>query len=125
VEYRRTAVIKLDVPSDAEGALRETLEQFKHCANRASDWCWHGDDGYHVTSKAKAERALYDPLREETDLTANLVQKGIRRPSKPSKAESHVSNVARTRRNHTSLQTARSTTNGARRSTATTYQYPP
>ena len=79
MEYRRTAVIKLDVPSDAESALRETVEQFKHCANRASDWCWHGDDGYHVTSKAKAERALYDPLREETDLTANLVQKGIRR----------------------------------------------
>jgi IS605 OrfB family transposase len=79
VEYRRTAVIKLDVPSDAEAPLRETVEQFKHCANRASDWCWHGDDGYHVTSKAKAERALYDPLRDETALTANLVQKGIRR----------------------------------------------
>ncbi|MDS0294946.1 RNA-guided endonuclease InsQ/TnpB family protein [Halogeometricum luteum] len=99
MEYRRTAVIKLDTPSDAKPALRETVEQFKHCANRASEWCWHGrrqippesgcqpetrsvsgdDDGYHVTSKATAERALYDPLRDETDLTANLVQKGIRR----------------------------------------------
>jgi IS605 OrfB family transposase len=79
VEDRRTAVIKLDTPSGAELAFRETVEQFKHCANRASDWCWHGDDGSHVTSKAKAESALYDPLREETDLTANLVQKGIRR----------------------------------------------
>ncbi len=29
-------------------------------------------------SKAKAERALYDQLREDTELTANLVQKGIR-----------------------------------------------
>ena len=36
-------------------------------------------DTNHVTSKAKAERALYDRLRDETDLTANLVQKGIRR----------------------------------------------
>ncbi len=79
MEYRRTAVIKLDTPEGADPLLRETVEQFKHCANTASEWCWHGDDGYHVTSKAKAERALYDQLRDETNLTANLVQKGIRR----------------------------------------------
>jgi hypothetical protein len=79
VEYRRTAVIKLDAPDGADPLLRETVEQFKNCANTASEWCWHGDDGYHVTSKAKAERALYDQLRDKTDLTANLVQKGIRR----------------------------------------------
>ncbi|MDZ7746879.1 MAG: transposase [Halobacteriales archaeon] len=79
MEVRRTAVIKLDTPAGADSLLRETVEQFKHCANTASEWCWHGDDGYHVTSKAKAERALYDRLRDETDLTANLVQKGIRR----------------------------------------------
>jgi putative transposase len=79
VEYRRTAVIKLDTPDGADPLLRESVEQFKHCANTASEWCWHGDDGYHVISKAKAERALYDRLRDETDLTANFVQKGIRR----------------------------------------------
>jgi len=79
VEYRRTAVIKLDTPEGAEPLLRGTVEQFKHCANTASEWCWHGDDGFHVTSKAKAETALYDQLKTETDLTANLVQKGIRR----------------------------------------------
>ena len=52
---------------------RETAEQFKHCANTASELCWHGrrqipqetgcqpetrrvsgDDGYGVTSEAKA-----------------------------------------------------------------------
>ncbi len=99
MEYRRTAVIKLDTPDGADPLVRETVEQFKHCANTASEWCWHGrrqippesgcqpatrrvsgdDDGYHVTSKAQAERALYDQLRDEPDLTANLVQKGIRR----------------------------------------------
>ena len=78
VEYRRTAVIKLGTPEGADTPLRETVEQFEHCANTASEWCWHGDDGYHVTSKAKAERALYDQLRTDTELTANLVQKGIR-----------------------------------------------
>jgi hypothetical protein len=76
-EYRRTAVIKLDTPEGADKHLRETIEQFKYCSNTASEWCWHGDDGYHVTSKAKAEDALYDQLREDTELTANLVQKGI------------------------------------------------
>jgi len=79
VEYRRTAVIKLDIPDGADASLRETVEQFKHCAHSASEWCWHGDDGFHVTSKAKAESALYDQFKTETDLTANLVQKGIRR----------------------------------------------
>ena len=77
MEYRRTAVIKLDIPEGADAHLRETTERFKYCSNTASEWCWHGDDGYHVTSKAKAEQALYDQLREETKLTANLVQKGI------------------------------------------------
>lgn len=32
-----------------------------------------------VTSKSKDENALYDDLRKETGLTANLVQKGVRR----------------------------------------------
>ena len=99
MDYRRTAVIKLDIPDGADASLQETVEQFKHCANTASEWCWYGrrqipeesgcqpetrrvsgdNDGFHVTSKAKAETALYDQLKTETDLTANLVQKGIRR----------------------------------------------
>jgi len=86
VEFRRTAVIKLNTPDGADSFLHETVEQFKHCANIASEWCWNGDDGYHVTSKAKAERALYDRLRDETDLTANLVQKGIRRAVEATKS---------------------------------------
>ncbi len=99
MEYRRTAIIKLDVPQDADASLRETVEQFKHCANTASEWCWHGDDGYHVTSKAKAERALYDQLRDETDLTANLVQKGVRRA-----VEAVKSGVARLQRGERTSQ---------------------
>jgi hypothetical protein len=52
--------------------------QFLHCANRTSEWPWRNDEPC-ITSKGKAEDELYDALREETDLTANLVQKGIRR----------------------------------------------
>ena len=75
---RRTVPIKLDVPRERRGDLHQTKTQFLHCANRTSEWAWRYDD-YCVTSKNKAENALYDELREETDLTANLVQKGIRR----------------------------------------------
>jgi len=75
---RRTVLIKLNVPRERRGDLHQTKTQFLHCANRTSDWAWRYDD-YCITSKSKAEDALYDELREETNLTANLVQKGIRR----------------------------------------------
>ncbi|RQG93421.1 RNA-guided endonuclease InsQ/TnpB family protein [Natrarchaeobius chitinivorans] len=78
VAPRRTVKIKLDVPRERRGDLHQTKDQFLHCTNRTSEWAWRYDD-YCVTSKNKAENALYDELREETDLTANLVQKGIRR----------------------------------------------
>ena len=75
---RRTVPIKLDVPEERRGDLHQTKKQFLHCANRTSEWAWRYDD-YCITSKSKAEDALYSELREETALTANLVQKGIRR----------------------------------------------
>ncbi len=75
---RRTVPIKLDVPEQRRGDLHQTKAHFLHCANRTSEWAWRNDD-YCITSKSKAEDALYDDLRDETDLTANLVQKGIRR----------------------------------------------
>jgi len=75
---RRTVPIKLDVPEQHGGDLHQTKDQFLHCANRTSEWAWRYDE-LCITSKSKAEDALYDDLREETDLTANLVQKGIRR----------------------------------------------
>ncbi len=124
MEYRRTAVIKLDIPEGVDSLLRETVEQFKHCANTASEWCWHGDDGHHVTSKAKAERALYDQLRDETDLTANLVQKGIRRAVEAVKSGVERLNEESARHDHTSQRTARSMTSEVRRSTVTAYRSP-
>jgi len=75
---RRTVPIKLDVPEERRGDLHQTKTQFLYCANRTSEWAWRYDD-YCITSKSEGEDAPYDDLREETDLTANLVQKGIRR----------------------------------------------
>jgi IS605 OrfB family transposase len=80
MEVRRTVPVKPDVPDKRRDDLHETVDQFLHCANRTSDFAWHSTDRDEcITSKAKAERALYDSLRDETDLTANLVQKGVRR----------------------------------------------
>ena len=80
MEVHRTASVKLVVPAERRDDLHETKAQFLYCANVTSDYCWDNYDYDDcVTSKATAEQALYDDLKAETDLTANLVQKAIRR----------------------------------------------
>jgi len=80
MEVRRTASVKLVVPEERRDDLHESARQFLHCANRAAEFCW-SDTSYTecVTANTTARDALYDELREETDLTANLVQEAIRR----------------------------------------------
>jgi IS605 OrfB family transposase len=80
MEVRRTAPVKLAVPDEHRDDLHESARQFLHCANRAAEFCW-SDDSYIkcVTANTIARDALYDELRDETDLTANLVQEAIRR----------------------------------------------
>ena len=80
MEVRRTAPVKLVVPDERYDDLHESARQFLHCANRAAEFCWD-DDSYAncVTANSTARDALYEQLREETDLTANLVQEAIRR----------------------------------------------
>ena len=80
MEVRRTAPVKLVVPDERREDLHESAWQFLHCANRATEFCW--SDRSHtecVTANTTARNALYDELREETELTANLVQEAIRR----------------------------------------------
>ncbi|MFC7224110.1 RNA-guided endonuclease InsQ/TnpB family protein [Halalkalicoccus sp. GCM10025322] len=80
MEVRRTAPVKLIVPDEHRDDLHESARQFLHCANRAAEFCWD-DDSYTncVAANTTARGALYAELREETDLTANLVQEAIRR----------------------------------------------
>jgi IS605 OrfB family transposase len=75
----RTVKVKLDVPDERCDDLHQTNDQFLHCANTTAKWAWRHPNDYCVTSKQNAENALYEQLRRETELTANLVQKGIRR----------------------------------------------
>ena len=77
---RRTAPVKLVVPDEYHDDLHETANQFRYCANQASDYCWDNTNYENcVTSNSKARDALYDRLKDETDLNANLVQEAIRR----------------------------------------------
>ncbi|WP_458186227.1 RNA-guided endonuclease InsQ/TnpB family protein [Haladaptatus sp. NG-WS-4] len=82
----RTVKVKLDVPNERCDDLHQTKNQFLHCANTTAEWAWRHPHDYCVTSKQKAEKALYERLRNETELTANLVQKGIRRAIEATKS---------------------------------------
>jgi IS605 OrfB family transposase len=95
----RTVKVKLDVPDERCDDLHQTKNQFLHCANTTSEWAWRHPNDYCVTSKQDAENALYEQLRCETDLTANLVQKGIRRAIEATK-----SGVARLKKGETTSQ---------------------
>ncbi|WP_224338201.1 RNA-guided endonuclease InsQ/TnpB family protein [Haloprofundus halobius] len=87
MEVIRTVKVKLDVPTERCDALHQTKNQFLHCANTTAEWAWRHPNDYCVTSKQKAENALYDQLREDTDyMHANLVQKGIRRAIEATKS---------------------------------------
>jgi len=95
----RTVKVKLDVPDERCDDLHQTKDQFLHCANTTAAWAWRHPDEYCVTSKQQAENALYERLRDETELTANLVQKGIRRAIEATK-----SGVARLKKGETTSQ---------------------
>ncbi|WP_158059562.1 RNA-guided endonuclease InsQ/TnpB family protein [Halorussus halophilus] len=80
MEVRRTVSVKLVVPDERCDDLHASARQFLHCANRATEFCWSNNSYTEcVTANTTARDALYDDLRDETDLTANLVQEAIRR----------------------------------------------
>ncbi|WP_436930231.1 RNA-guided endonuclease InsQ/TnpB family protein [Halosimplex halobium] len=85
-EVIRTVAVKLEIPDQRRTDLHRTKDQFLHCANTTAAWAWRYPEDYCVTSKQKAEKALYERLRDGTELTANLVQKGIRRAIEATKS---------------------------------------
>jgi putative transposase len=80
MEVRRTAPVKLLVSDDQHDALHETRDQFLWCANRTAEFCWNKYDYEQCrTTNRKVRDAIYDELRAETDIHANLVQAAIKR----------------------------------------------
>ena len=73
MEINRTAVVKLSVPDDRRNDLKQTMNTFRDAAQRFADRGWDGDnDGYVITSGNHLQRLIYDDIREETDLHADL-----------------------------------------------------
>lgn len=73
MEINRTAVVKLSVPDDRRGDLKETMDTFRNAAQRFVNRGWEGDDdGYVITSGNHLQRLVYDDIREDTALHADL-----------------------------------------------------
>ena len=73
MEINRTAVVKLSVPDKRRNDLKRTMNTFRDAAQRFVDRGWDGDDdGYVITSGNHLQRLIYDNIRDETDLHADL-----------------------------------------------------
>jgi IS605 OrfB family transposase len=73
MEINRTAVVKLSIPDDRRDDLKRTMNAFRDAAQRFVDRGWDGDnDGYVITSGNHLQRLVYDDIREDTALHADL-----------------------------------------------------
>jgi len=73
MEINRTAVVKLSVPIDRRSDLKRTMNTFRDATQRFADRAWDGDDdGYVITSGNQLQRLVYDDIREDTGLHADL-----------------------------------------------------
>ena len=73
MEITRTAVVKLSVPSDRRDDLKRTMNTFRDATQRFADRGWDGnDDGYVITSGNHLQRLVYDDIRDDTGLHADL-----------------------------------------------------
>jgi IS605 OrfB family transposase len=73
MEIQRTAVVKLSVPDDRRDDLKETMDTFRNAAQRFVNRGWEGgDDGYVITSRSQVQSLVYDDIRDDTGLHADL-----------------------------------------------------
>ena len=69
---RRTVKIKLDITGEERELLDETVEQFKEACQMVVDEGWNDDD-LKTYNKQKLHHATYYDIKDETDLTADLI----------------------------------------------------
>jgi hypothetical protein len=72
MEKRRTVPVKLDVGSDDDVLLRNTVDEFLWAANYVTRHAFHGE--YVTTSKTTLHDGTYEDVRDETRLHSNHVQ---------------------------------------------------
>lgn len=67
----KTISVKLDIPDDRVGDMLETFRQFNQSCRMVLDVAWSGERKDY--NKSSLHDATYYPIREATDLPANLV----------------------------------------------------
>jgi len=73
MEVQRTAVVKLSVPDERHDDLKRTMNTFQDATQRFADRGWVGDnDGYAITSRSRLQPLVYDDIRDDTGLHADL-----------------------------------------------------
>lgn len=77
---RRTVKIQLDLDQNQRQKLEDTIQQFKQACDTTADAGWD-DNGLKTYQKYKLQNQVYDQIREETRLPANLTIRAISRAS--------------------------------------------
>ena len=72
MEVRRTVPVTLDVDSDDDALLRDTVDEFLWAANYVARCAFEGE--YVTTSKTTLHDDTYDNVRDDTQLHSNHVQ---------------------------------------------------
>ena len=73
MEVQRTAVVKLSIPDERHDDLKRTMNTFRDAAQRFANRGWDGDDdGYVITSRSRLQPLVYDDIRDDTGLHADL-----------------------------------------------------
>jgi IS605 OrfB family transposase len=72
MEVRRTVPVTLDVDSDDDALLRDTVDEFLFAAQYVVDYAFQGE--YVTTSKGQLQDETYDDVCEQTPLNTGLVQ---------------------------------------------------
>ena len=73
MEVQRTAVVKLSIPDERRDDLKRTMNTFRDAAQRFANRGWDGDDdGYVITSRSRLQPLVYDDIRDDTGLHADL-----------------------------------------------------
>ena len=72
MEVRRTVPVTLDVDSNDDALLRDTVDEFLFAAQYVVDYAFQGE--YVTTSKGQLQDETYDDVCEQTPLNTGLVQ---------------------------------------------------
>ena len=84
MEVRRTVPVTLDVDSDDDALLRDTVDEFLFAAQYVVDYAFQGE--YVTTSKGQLQDETYDDVCDQTPLNTGLVQNARNKAAEAAKS---------------------------------------